>query len=551
MAVEQQVAAGTRGVHEVHLTRVGATMEERVAPAPLPKLVAVDGGLSLPLLERQEHDERRRLSLPGVLAAGDTLALTLAWLACALVLGGFAEVAPLSTPAVPAALWLASVGGWLVVSRLLGVDSPDLRRADHSTADELGGLAFGVLAVTWVTGAVGLALGAPLAERFVPVFWFFGFALAFLVALRPLARMLARRLGLGRQRALVVGAGDVGQLVARKLLTHPGYGIDLVGFVDPHPRQLTAAVADHPVHDAMDDLPTLIRSQRIDRVVVAFSGESDDRVTELVRTLVDLEVRVDVVPRLFELVGPGARLHTMEGLPVLALEHRRASQVQLALKRAFDVVVAGTLLAATAPLFALVALLMKRSSPGPVFYRSSRIGAGGRRFDALKFRTMHLEFCRGDGYGGESAEEAFERLMSDPELRAEFEAFHKLRRDPRVTSIGHFLRRTSLDELPQLINILRGDLSLVGPRAITAEEYDMLVGRGAVPHGAGGPKPYWEMEDLRPGLTGYWQVHGRSNTSFEERVNLDATYAASQSLPLDLTIMARTVREVVSSEGAY
>jgi exopolysaccharide biosynthesis polyprenyl glycosylphosphotransferase len=444
-----------------------------------------------------------------------------------------------------------SAATWLGVSSLLGLDSADARRADHSTADEIGQLALGALVVTWATGAVALVIGAPLAERFAPAFWFLGFAVALLVALRPLARALGARLGLGRQRALVVGAGDVGQLVARKLLTHPGYGIDLVGFVDPQPKHLGAEVADRPVHDELDELPLLIRNQRIDRVVVAFSGETDERMAELVRMLMDLGVRVDVVPRLFELVGPHAALHTVEGLPVLALEHRRPSRTGLALKRAVDIAVSGTMLALLAPVLAVIALLIKRQSPGPVLYRSSRVGAGGKRFDVLKFRTMHLEFCRGEGYGGDSAEAAFARLMEDPDLRAEFEAFHKFRKDPRVSAIGNVLRRTSLDELPQIINILRGDLSLVGPRAITAEEYDMLLLRGEVPHQGGGPKPYWERDELRPGLTGYWQVHGRSNTSYEERVLLDERYAASQSLPLDLSIMARTVRVVVTSDGAH
>jgi exopolysaccharide biosynthesis polyprenyl glycosylphosphotransferase len=550
MAVEQQAVAGTRRVRDVPLSSVATTLEERPAPT-LPKLVAVDGGLALPQIPAQERSARPAVTLPRLIAAADLLAITLAWALCAMVLGGAGELASFSTPAVPLLLWAVSAGTWLGVSRLLGLDSADARRADHSTADEIGQLALAALTVTWAAGAVALAVGAPLADRFAPAFWFLGFAVSLLVALRPLARGLGARLGLGRQRALVVGAGDVGQLVARKLLTHPGYGIDLVGFVDPQPKHLGTEVADRPVHDALDELPALIRSQRIDRVVVAFSGETDERMAELVRTLMGLGVRVDVVPRLFELVGPRAALHTVEGLPVLALEHQRPSRAGLAVKRAVDIAVSGAMLALLAPVLAVIALLIKRQSPGPVLYRSSRVGAGGRRFDVLKFRTMHLEFCRGEGYGGDTAEEAFARLMEDPELRAEFEAFHKFRKDPRVSAIGNVLRRTSLDELPQIVNILRGDLSLVGPRAITAEEYDMLLLRGEIPHQGPGPKPYWERDELRPGLTGYWQVHGRSNTSYEERVLLDERYAAHQSLPLDLSIMARTVRVVVTSDGAH
>jgi exopolysaccharide production protein ExoY len=170
---------------------------------------------------------------------------------------------------------------------------------------------------------------------------------------------------------------------------------------------------------------------------------------------------------------------------------------------------------------------------------------------------MHSNACRGEQYGAERAEELFAEIMRDPVRRAEFERVRKLRDDPRVTGFGALLRRTSLDELPQLVNVIRGDLSLVGPRPVTAYEFDKfdLSTRGRPGYGEDiaslhRPPGYWELDSLRPGVTGYWQVMARSNVSYEERLRLDMTYVTSWSLKLDLQIVARTLR-VLIGRGAY
>jgi undecaprenyl-phosphate galactose phosphotransferase len=203
-----------------------------------------------------------------------------------------------------------------------------------------------------------------------------------------------------------------------------------------------------------------------------------------------------------------------------------------------DRVLSALALVLLAPFFVVIALLIKLDSPGPVFYRHDRLARGGRSFGLFKFRTMGLEYCRGEHYGGAKAEIAFRQLMDDPEHREQFSEKYKLAKDPRVTRFGDFLRRTSLDELPQLLNVFLGDISLVGPRPITTDE---LKRYGVMAE---------QLLDIHPGVTGYWQINGRSQISYEERVRLDLLYVSNWSVGLDLSIMAKTFRVLVSRFGA-
>jgi exopolysaccharide production protein ExoY len=231
-------------------------------------------------------------------------------------------------------------------------------------------------------------------------------------------------------------------------------------------------------------------------------------------------------------------IHTVEGVPLLGLPPVNLARSSLLVKRGVDVVLSALGLIVLAPLFLVVALLVKRDSAGPVFYRHERIGRGGRPFRLFKFRTMYREACRGADYGGRDAEAAFAHLMADPLRRAEFETTYKLQDDPRVTRFGAWLRRTSLDELPQLINVLLGDISLVGPRPVTSDEL-ARYGKGVD-----------GLLNLRPGVTGYWQVNGRSSLEYEDRVRLDLAYVGGWSLGLDVMILARTLRVLLTRSGA-
>jgi exopolysaccharide biosynthesis polyprenyl glycosylphosphotransferase len=351
---------------------------------------------------------------------------------------------------------------------------------------------------------------------------------------------------------VIVGAGHVGQLVARKFVRRSDWGLNIVGFVDADPKKRHPDVAHLPLLGPPEWMPAIVRLFDVERVVIAFSGDSPGETLKLVRRLSDLHVHVDIVPRLFESLGPSGYIETVEGLPIIGLPPLRLSPVARRAKRTIDLFAAGAGLAVLFPVLLLIAAAIRLESEGSPFYRHRRVGTNGKPFDLFKFRTMHRRYCRGVRYGAAGAEEAFARLMSDPSRRREFDEDFKLTSDPRVTKVGAFLRRTSLDELPQLFNVVLGDLSLVGPRPIVADEIARYVTDDAVPSSLGREVTgYWDIPDLRPGITGYWQINGRSDSSYAERVRLDAAYVRNWSLRLDLEILARTLRVIVSKRGAY
>ena len=434
-------------------------------------------------------------------------------------------------------LFFLTLPVWIVVAKLYGLYDRDEERANHSTVDEFVGVLHLVTVGAWLLVA-GLWV-TDVADPNVPkVATFWAAAIGSIVLLRVAARAFCRRRVSYLQNTLIVGAGYGGQLVARKLGQHPEYGINLVGFVDADPKERVPEVEHVPVIGAPQQLRDLIPLLGVERVIVAFSRDSRERTVELIEELREFDVQVDIVPQVFEAVGPGADLHDIEGIQLIGISPLRLSTSSLIVKRAADIVLSAIALILLAPVFAVVAILIVLDTPGPVFYRHDRVGKGGQPIQVLKFRTMHLRHCRGAGYGGRLAEHTFEKLMDDPALRAEFEAKQKLADDPRVTRVGRFLRRTSLDEIPQFWNVLEGDLSLVGPRPVMAEEVERYGGHAKF------------LLSNRPGITGYWQINGRSSSSYEDRVRLDMAYVGNWSLGLDLTILAKTLRVLASGDGA-
>lgn len=436
-----------------------------------------------------------------------------------------------------ALLLLGLVPAWLILEYVHGMYRRDVGWVDHTTPDEFGRLLHVATIGTWLfwLGAWACGLGPSLVDAVL--FW--SFALAFTTLGRAAARALCRRRPAYRQRVVIVGAGTAGTLVATKLRNHSEYAIDIVGFVDDGDFREPPTRDRSPILGALSDLEEIVRSRHVDRAIFAFSYERDERLLDLALRLRRMSVQVDVVPRLFEMLSPEVDVHTIEGLPLVGLPPVSSSR-HMRVKRVLDPALAAAGLVLLAPLIALIAALVKLDSRGPVFYRSLRVGADGTTFKLLKFRTMCHE-----------AEGELDHLMCDDELREEYARTHKLRNDPRITRVGRFLRRTSLDEVPQVLNVMRGELSLVGPRPITTREsgFGQQVERAGGPWS--GPRGYWQIPGLRPGLTGLWQINGRSAISYEERVRLDKLYAANWSLGLDLLIIAKTLRSLVTSSGAY
>jgi len=356
-------------------------------------------------------------------------------------------------------------------------------------------------------------------------------AVAFVTTRRAAGRALAGRLETFTQRAVIVGAGEVGQLVARKLLRHPEYGVTVVGFVDTPPKQWRADVADLPIVGVIDDLTSIVREFAVDRVIVAFSRENDQDTLTRVRPLLGLNVHVDVVTRMFEIVGPRARLQDVEGMPLVSISPRGRSVAAARLKRAIDIIGASIGLILGAPLFLWAAWRIPRESPGPVFYRQVRLGAGMQAFTMLKFRTMRVD-------ADQAAHHAYIAQTMNGDHSPDVGELYKLDRGDEITRTGRWLRRTSLDELPQLINVLQGKMSLVGPRPCLPYETSYFDAH------------HFERFLTPPGITGLWQVTARAHASFAEALEMDVAYVRGWSLGLDLSLIYRTPAEVFRQRRA-
>jgi exopolysaccharide biosynthesis polyprenyl glycosylphosphotransferase len=449
---------------------------------------------------------------------------------------------PSGTDRVPfepeAVTFLLSVPVWVLVARAHGLYDNARDRTGHGTVDDLAGVFHLVAIGGWLLFFVSYASGfaKPDPEKLST---FIVLAVVLITLARTAARAISRRQTARIQRVVVLGAGRIGQLVAKKLRGHPEYGVEVVGFIDAEPMPMRTEVSDLKVLGCMSDLPQIIEDERVDRVVVTFSKDRPESLAVITRRLHARNVFVDVVPQMFDSIGPNAFVHQVEGLPLVGVPPVRSSRLTELTKRWIDVICAAVALCLLAPVMAFIAIRIRLDSPGPVFYRHERVGRGGRPFGLFKFRTMYAEHCRGAKYGGSHAEATFRDLISDPARRAEFETSFKFHDDPRVTRFGRKLRSTSLDELPQLFNVVRGDLSLVGPRPVTQEELDRYGAEAE------------ELLTVRPGVTGYWQINGRSQVDYEERVRLDKAYLRSRSIRLDSLILAKTVRVILARSGAF
>jgi exopolysaccharide biosynthesis polyprenyl glycosylphosphotransferase len=305
---------------------------------------------------------------------------------------------------------------------------------------------------------------------------------------------------------------------------HPEYGVDLVGFVDASDPEGPFETGDHADHIGdLERFDELCREYCVERVVIAFSSISHEKLIEVIRKSKELDLKITVVPRLFEVIGHSVEVDQLEGMTLLGLRGLSRTRSSLGLKRAIDVAGGAFGLLLLLPLLLLVALAVKLTSRGPVLYAQERIGRGNQRFRILKFRTMEV--------GADALKRELAHLNE-----AEGPMF-KIAEDPRITTVGRFLRRTSIDELPQLINVVRGQMSLVGPRPLVPDEDEAVIGY------------HRERLDLTPGLTGPWQVLGRTAIPFEEMVKLDYLYVAEWSLWNDLKLLLRTLPVVVGRSG--
>jgi exopolysaccharide biosynthesis polyprenyl glycosylphosphotransferase len=343
---------------------------------------------------------------------------------------------------------------------------------------------------------------------------------------RALARGWAHRIAPLRQRTVIVGSGLVADRLADRLDRHTEFGLETIGLVDDDVH----TVDDNRLLSklgSLEDLDQVLSEQRVDRVIIAFSRASHQQLLSCIRTCRDNRVAVDVVPRLFELLDGAQSLTQIGGLPVFSAGAPRLTRSSRAAKRLLDILISSLILLVLSPIILLIAIAIKLDSRGPVFFRQVRAGRGDSRFKLIKFRSMYKD--------------AEERKRSyEEQNESDDGVMFKIKRDPRITRVGSFLRRTSLDEIPQLFNVLTGEMSLVGPRPLILKESK---------HAA----QDWHARrlDLRPGITGLWQISGRSDVPFQEMIQFDYQYVSGWSLARDIQILLATVPVVLSGRGAY
>jgi exopolysaccharide biosynthesis polyprenyl glycosylphosphotransferase len=396
----------------------------------------------------------------------------------------------------------------VLVAKIQGLYDRDELVIRKSTLDELPRL---VNLATLFTLLVWLArhfilLGAPGTETLL-LLW------VALIASIALGRAAARRVAAviaPRERCFLIGDALTASRLRAKLAHSPN--TDLVG-----------AISADGIKLGNGDLRELMRSEDVHRLVIASgSGLADERVIDLVRAAKATGVRVTFFPGVLAMVGSSVVFDDLWGMPLLGIPRFGLSRSSAALKRSFDVVGAMVGLVFLAPLFALIAVIIKLDSAGPVFFRQLRVGRDGNAFSIVKFRSM--------------VDDA-EALKADLRARNEAEGLFKIGGDPRITSVGRLLRRTSIDELPQLFNVLRGQMSLVGPRPLVLDEDEMITGFDR------------RRLMITPGMTGQWQVLGSTRVPLHEMLKLDYLYIANWSLWNDIKILVRTVGVVVGAGG--
>jgi exopolysaccharide biosynthesis polyprenyl glycosylphosphotransferase len=320
--------------------------------------------------------------------------------------------------------------------------------------------------------------------------------------------------GIGNRNVLIYGAGDTGRTLQRKFILVPTLGLNLVGFADDDTRKIGTRVDRSTVLGTLDDLERLIGEHKVSEVFVAIPEAPEERVMTVLAELQRLGVTWRIVPRFHHLMSFKVRIETLDSIPLITRADQRPSLLGAAVKRALDVVLSALVLIVAAPIFLITAIAIKRQSPGPIFFLQTRVGRDGRQFRMIKFRTMHHHMS-GDAPTPRHAG------------------------DPRITNIGRWLRRFSLDELPQFLNVLKGDMSIVGPRP----EMKFIVDQY-------GPL---DRERLRakPGITGLWQISYARQMAIHDNLDYDLYYIEHQSLLLDLVIIALTAFAVLKGTGAY
>ncbi len=407
----------------------------------------------------------------------------------------------------------------VIGAKLFGLydrDEAVIRKTTLDEAPKLFQLATLCALVAWLAGS---SLGYGTLTRDDVLFLWLALAALLLIA-RCGARVLALRVA-PVERCLFIGSAASEQAIRSRMANHGGVRAEVVAHVDLH--EIAPWSADAFSHDKLKQIRDLARSLDVHRAIVAPSSAEAGEMLDLVRTLKAVGIRVSVVPMLLQVIGSSVEFDDLHGVTLMGVRRFDLTRSSELVKRSFDLIGTSLGLLAVSPLMIAIAIAIKLDSRGPVFFRQSRVGRDERRFRLFKFRTMVPDA------------EQLKHTLTD--LNEAQEGLFKIAEDPRVTRVGSFLRKTSLDELPQLFNVLRGEMSLVGPRPLIDDEDRRIEG--------------WSRRRLalHPGITGHWQILGPAKVSLREMVAIDYLYIANWSLWTDVKILLRTVPHVLCRRG--
>ena len=366
------------------------------------------------------------------------------------------------------------------------------------------------------------------SRLFIALLWLFSFIL--LVCGRYVVKKIIENVPCLQIPVLIIGAGKTAELLIKGIMNDSGMGYKIIGFLEDY-QVILKSLKQYPVLGNFNQAEEIISKTGVQNVIIAAPGMEETKLTELVNKIQSKVKNLTIIPNLIDIPMNGIEAEGFfnEKIMLLRLKNNLARPLNRLIKYSFDFV--GTLIGTIliSPILAIIAVWISLDSPGPIIFTHTRIGKDGKPFGCYKFRTMCID-----------AQERLEKLLaSDPIVRQEWEQDFKLKNDPRITKVGKFLRRTSLDELPQIFNVLKGEMSLVGPRPVIADEL---------------PRYGEYLDDylmVRPGITGMWQVNGRSDTTYDERVRMDSWYVRNWSFWIDIMLLWRTVKSVFMCKGAY
>jgi Undecaprenyl-phosphate galactose phosphotransferase WbaP len=359
--------------------------------------------------------------------------------------------------------------------------------------------------------------------------WFFS------IFIFPIFRLWGKKclykLGIWRERVLILGAGNAGRLVAEGISREKHMGYEVIGFLDDDENKKGTYVASKKVFGKVKHLPKFVNDLEIKTVILAMPSLPPEKISAMTAWIQGYAINTIVIPDIKGIALLNTNLLHLfyEEIFLMNITNNLKSPINKTIKRIFDLSLSFLLLPILLPFIGIIGILIKIETPGPAIYAHQRIGKNGKPFLCYKFRTMYKD----------SEEVLKEILQSNEDMRKEWEENWKLKDDPRITKIGRFLRKTSLDELPQIFNVLKGEMSLIGPRPYLLREKKDV----------GDSLPI--ITSTNPGLTGLWQVSGRSNIGYKYRIKLDTWYVMNWSLWLDIAILFRTIRVVVRGEGAF